>query len=56
MLARKSPSPSRRSYTDDGCHDPEEKHTSKFTHLKQVVNGKSLIQYNSGKHVVSLMM
>ncbi|XP_020623772.1 Kv channel-interacting protein 1-like [Orbicella faveolata] len=39
MLPRKSPSPSRRSYTDDECHDPEAKHTSKFGHLKQVVNG-----------------
>lgn len=56
MLPRKSPSPSRRSYTDDDCHDPEAKHTSKFAHLKQVVNGKSLIQYNAGKHVVSIMM
>lgn len=40
MLARKSPTPSRKSYTDDESHDPEGKHTSKFTHLKQVVNGK----------------
>lgn len=41
MLAHKSPSPSRRSYTSDACHDTEAKHTSKFAHLKQVVNGKA---------------
>ena len=41
MLAHKSPSASRRSYPDDlESHDLEEKHTSKFAHLKQVVNGK----------------